>query len=248
MDAVVLAGGLGTRLQSVVRDVPKPMAPVADRPFLERLLEYWLAQGVRRFVISVGYLAERITDYFGSSWRGAEIQYAHERSPLGTGGGLLLALEDVRSEDVLLLNGDTFFAVDLVTFARFHRERRADCSVALFASEDLQRYLGIELGADGQIGQLGVRSASGRALVNGGVYLFRVAALRDGPWRAGDRLSLEADILPWGLSSGWAMYGSAFDGGFIDIGVPEDYRRAPTVLGCTLTLPTSCSTICAPRS
>lgn len=231
MDAIVLAGGLGTRLRSVVTDVPKPMAPVNGRPFLELLLSYWIAQGVRRFVLSIGYLAERITSHFGDSWRGAEIAYARETHPLGTGGGLLLALEQARSNDVLVLNGDTFFAVELGPFAALHKKRTADCSISLYRSHDTKRYLGIALDADGRVISLGAEAGSKRLLINGGVYLFRTAALHRLPWRPGVRASVESDVLPHGLHSGWRIYGRQYRGAFIDIGVPQDYARASKVLG-----------------
>ena len=96
MEAIILAGGLGTRLRPAVPNLPKPMAPVNGRPFLEHQIDYWIRQGVRRFVLSVGYMHEAIEGYFGASYRGAEIAYAVERSPLGTGGGLLLAMDDLQ--------------------------------------------------------------------------------------------------------------------------------------------------------
>ncbi len=227
MEAVVLAGGFGTRLRAVVSEVPKPMAPVGGRPFLELLLEYWIRQGVRRFVLSIGYLAGKISEHFGTAWRGAEIAYAHETEPLGTGGGLLLAAAEARGEDLLVLNGDTFFAVDLPGFAEFHRERRADCSFSLFRSTDTKRYLGLAVEADGRV--RGMEAVQG-GLANGGVYLFRRAALAALPWRAGERASLETDMLPHGLRDGWRVYGRECAATFIDIGVPDDYRRAAEVI------------------
>ena len=111
--AVILAGGLGTRLRSVVSDVPKPMAPVGGRPFLEYQLEYWINQGISRFVLSVGYRHEAITEHFGSRYKGVELEYAVEEQPLGTGGGLLLAAEKLKQDTpFLLLNKDTYFKTD----------------------------------------------------------------------------------------------------------------------------------------
>jgi len=226
----VLAGGLGTRLRAVVSEVPKPMAPVAGRPFLEHLIGYWAAQGVRRFVVSVGYLAERISAHFGGAWQGAAIAYAREEVPLGTGGGLLLALEQVESDQVLVLNGDSFFKVELATLAAFHEARAADCTLSLFRSRDVARYMGVELSGDGRIRSLATAPAGGDALVNGGVYLFRSGALRALPMAARTKSSLEADILPHGLSAGWRVFGREFDRAFIDIGVPQDYARAAEVM------------------
>lgn len=225
----MLAGGLGTRLRAAVPDAPKPMAPVGGRPFLEWLLEHWIGQGVRRFVLSTGHLAERIAAHFGASWRGAEIVCVHETAPLGTGGGALLALEAVTAADVLVLNGDTFFAVGLSRFAARHRQCAADCSLALHRCADSVRYLGIGLDRHGGVSALDVPSGAEPGLVNGGVYLFRTRALRSLPWRAGARLSLESDILPHALRSRWRMLGWESDAPFIDIGVPQDYARAQDV-------------------
>lgn len=223
----MLAGGLGTRLRSVVRDVPKPMAPVHGRPFLELLLEYWIAQGVRRFVLSIGYLAERVMAHFGNAWRGVEIVYAREGAPLGTGGGLLVAAAQARSDQILVLNGDTFFAVELAALARFHRDRRADFTLSLFRTADAQRYMGLAVGADGQVLELAARRGG---LANGGVYVLRTAALAALAVTAGTRISLEAEMLPMGLEAGWRIFGCESGAAFIDIGIPEDYRRAAEVL------------------
>lgn len=231
MEAIVLAGGLGTRLRSLVSDVPKPMAPVGGRPFLEWLLEYWIGQGIRRFVISVGYLAERIVGHFGQSWRGADIAYAAEPEPLGTGGGLLLALGETRSAEVLVMNGDSFFAVELAELADLHRSKRADWSLSLFRSVDVKRYLGLGLAEGGRVESFTSSSVGGEVLVNGGVYLVRPTLLHDLPWKPGERLSLESDLLPHGLKAGWRLFGREFTRPFVDIGVPEDYRRAGTLLG-----------------
>ena len=218
-DAIVLAGGLGTRLRPLVSDVPKPMAPVNGRPFLELLLEYWIGQGVRRFVLSVGYLADRITRHFGTHWCGAEVAYAMEEEPLGTGGALLQAARQVHGE-VLVLNGDSYFAVPLRDLQGF----RADWTLALFRSGDVKRYQGLSIDPDGK-----VQSLTGNT-VNGGVYLMNAARLRDLPWKAGERLSLENDLLPHALASGWRVYGRVFDRPFVDIGVPQDYQSAGAII------------------
>jgi len=227
-EAIVLAGGFGTRLRSVVSDVPKPMAPVGGRPFLEWLLEYWRAQGVQRFILSVGYLGAKVSAHFGTSWHGAHIAYAHEPEPLGTGGGLLLAAAQARSDDLLVLNGDTYFEVELAPLLAFHREREADCTLSLFRTTDAERYMGLRTAQDGRILEL---SAARGGLANGGVYIFRTSALRLVPWNPGERLSLEADMLSHGLASDWRIFGRECAATFIDIGVPEDYRRAAQVLG-----------------
>jgi D-glycero-alpha-D-manno-heptose 1-phosphate guanylyltransferase len=219
VEAVVLAGGLGTRLRAAVPDVPKPMAPVDGRPFLELLLDYWIDQGVRRAVLAVGHMHETIVRHFGASYRGCEIAYSVEHEPLGTGGALLQALGLVNSSTFLVLNGDTYFAVPLHALALFHAEKRADVSMALFHSDN-PRYTGLSLDADAR-----VTSFVGRGVVNGGVFLFRRDAV-SAPARIAAS-SLEKDLL---ARLKGRIFGRVFDAPFIDIGLPEDWRAAPKVI------------------
>lgn len=209
------------------------MAPVGGRPFLEWLLEYWIAQGIERFVLSVGYRSETIADHFGSVWRGVRVACAVETEPLGTGGGLLHALESIHGEELLVLNGDTFFAVHLQTLLSAHRAAAADCSLSLFRSTNTRRYLGVKLGEDGEVLSLDAIPSGETALVNGGVYLFRRAVLDDVPWSRGSRMSLETELLPGALRDGWRMIGRESEGPFVDIGLPEDYARAAAVISAS---------------
>jgi D-glycero-alpha-D-manno-heptose 1-phosphate guanylyltransferase len=230
--AIVLAGGLGTRLRSEVPDLPKPMAPVAGRPFLGYQLDYWLAQGVTRFVLSVGYRHEAIVGHFGDRYRGVPVEYAVETTPLGTGGGLLLAsarLGDA-AEPFLLLNGDTYFEVDLKAMAEFHAQRRSDWTFALFRCAQSGRYMGMGVDEQGRITALQSGSAQPGRMANGGVYLVQPEVLRGLRWSAGSRVSLEDELLPAVFESGRRLHGVESTGAFIDIGVPEDYRRAPSLL------------------
>ena len=224
MEAIVLAGGLGTRLRAVVSDVPKPMAPVRGRPFLELLLAYWIGQGVRRFVISVGYLAERIITHFGGSWSGAEIDYAVEEQALGTGGAVILSAARARGDDVLVLNGDTYFAVPMRELQELHVASEADWTLSLFRSNDGKRYQGIGLEEGGRV------SALAGELGNGGVYLMKRTKLRGTPWAPGQRFSLESDLLPHAMRTGWRIYGREFARPFVDIGVPQDYQNAGAII------------------
>ena len=229
-EAIVLAGGLGTRLRSVVADVPKSMAPIGSRPFLEYLLDHWIDQGIRRFTLSVGYRHEVIVDHFGDAYRGAAIRYAVERSPLGTGGALLGTLATFSIEaPVLLLNGDTFFAVDLDRLSDFARRTGADVSFALFETSDRARYMGIDLDSQGRILQLQAHYQSPH-LANGGVYWLSLDALRDLTAKACQPLSLETDLFPALLRAGRKLCGCVFHGTFIDIGIPDDFRRAQELL------------------
>jgi D-glycero-alpha-D-manno-heptose 1-phosphate guanylyltransferase len=229
--AIVLAGGLGTRLRSTVPDVPKPMAPIDGRPFLEYQFDYWLDQGVSRFILSVGYSAETIVAHFGDRYRNARIDYAVERTPLGTGGGLLLAVQQIEDNaPFLLLNGDTFFEVQLGALRTFHAEHRSDWTFSLFRADEAGRYMGLDVGADGAIRS--VRGSKGEigALANGGVYLVNPAPLARAGFKAGDKVSLEDELLPAFQAAGGTLFGTACAGKFIDIGVPADYFRAAGVL------------------
>lgn len=229
--AIILAGGLGTRLRSVVPDLPKPMAPVAGRPFLEILLDYWIDQGVDRFVLSVGYRHDAITGHFGKRYRNADLDYVIEQTPLGTGGGLLLAAEKLDGDDYfLLLNGDTYFAVDLAALTQFAIVADADWCFGLFRANEAGRYMGMEVGADGAIGALKSGAGEPGRLANGGVYLIRPRALAASAYQAGQKVSLEDDILPSAKLAGQRLFGKECTGNFIDIGVPHDYALASTLL------------------
>lgn len=226
--AIILAGGLGTRLRDAVPDLPKPMAPINGRPFLELQIDYWINQGIRKFILSVGYKAELIINHFGGDYRGASIDYAIEETPLGTGGGLLLAAaKQTATTPILVLNGDTFFEVPLDKMTSFHYSRQSDWTFALFRADENGRYLGMRVAEDGRIESL----RSGNAgeicrLANGGVYLVDPAILDICVYKAGDKASLESDIINGLISRGARLYGIECHGRFIDIGIPEDYHRA----------------------
>ncbi|MBX3326781.1 MAG: nucleotidyltransferase family protein [Nitrospira sp.] len=228
--AVILAGGLGTRLRSVVSDLPKPMAPIGGRPFLEYQLDYWISQGISRFVLSVGYRHEAITGHFGSRYKGIQLDYAVEEHPLGTGGGFLLAAEQLgQGQPFLLLNGDTYFKADWTVLDAFAVEHDADWCFSLFRTSEKGRYMGIEMSAQGRITSLKSGVEQGPRLANGGVYWVHPRAL-SAAWRLGEKLSLEDDLFPHALATGRRLFGIEFRGTFIDIGVPDDYHRAPSLL------------------
>lgn len=229
--AIVLAGGLGTRLRSVVPDFPKPMAPIKGRPFLEYQLDYWITQGVGRFVLSVGYRHEMIVEHFGSVYKGVRLDYVVEQTPLGTGGGLLLAAKAVASDvPFLLLNGDTYFAVDLETLDKFSRENDADWCFSLFRTNEEGRYMGMGVSPQGKIHSLDSGTGQRSRLANGGVYWVHPRALFEIGFFPNTRISLEADVFPAAMSAGQRLFGVEFPGTFIDIGVPDDYRRAPAIM------------------
>lgn len=229
--AVILAGGLGTRLRSVVSQVPKPMAPIEDRPFLERLMDYWIDQGIKRFILSVGYLSQAISGHFGNIYRTAEIDYAIEQERLGTGGGFLLATSKLRDEDAfLVLNGDTFFSVQLTELDDFARRTGSHWALSLFRATEANRYMGLALNEERRILSLASQRGLAGGLANGGVYWVRRSSLDNLPFEQGAAFSLEDEFLPVLLERGAPLFGFSANGTFIDIGIPEDYKRAPQVL------------------
>ena len=228
--AIILAGGLGTRLRSEVPDLPKPMAPVGGRPFLEILIEYWMSQGIDRFILSVGYKHEAIINHFQHEFRGASIDYSIEETPLGTGGGFLAALNYVSAdEDFLLLNGDTYFSVELDALRSFARRNNTDWCFSLFRSNEQNRYMGLQVAQDGRVVSLTSAHGHAGALVNGGVYWVRRSSISE-DITAPLRMSLESEFFPRALGEKLRVFAMECKGVFIDIGVPEDYRRAPALL------------------
>ena len=227
--AIILAGGLGTRLKGVLKGIPKPMAPIRNRPFLEYQMDFWIEQGISRFILSVGYLNQTISSHFGDSYRSVQINYAHENTPLGTGGGLLMAAKNL-AEPFLLLNGDTFFEVELNDLCLFHNEHNAEWTMSLFRSKDLDRYMGVDLEDNGEILSLQSGGNELTLLANGGVYLVNPSALKRLNYKTYTKSSLENDLLPKFISLGGGLYGLESSGKFIDIGVPEDYYRAQKIL------------------
>jgi len=230
--AVVLAGGLGTRLRSVVDDRPKPMAEVAGRPFLEHLLRYWHMQGIENFVLSVGYRCKYIQDHFGNSFAGCRIEYVVEPQPLGTGGGLLLCQRQLQLVNpFLLLNGDTFFAVKADELQNQASRHDADWCFSLFPTTDTNRYLAAELNHTGRLSFGVSKSGLGDGLIhwsNGGVYLVHPRALVPFSDYKGN-LSLELALLQKCDRIGQVFCGIKSRATFIDIGIPEDYTKAKSM-------------------
>jgi D-glycero-alpha-D-manno-heptose 1-phosphate guanylyltransferase len=228
VEAIVLAGGLGTRLREAVADVPKPMAPINQQPFLEYLLDYWVAQGVTRFILSVGYKWEVIENYFGTQYKGAYLEYSVEDTPMGTGGGILLALKKAtKGQTLLLLNGDTFFKVPLKSFLEFHDKNAAEISLALRPVSGEKRYDWVILNDSNTVNAIKPRSQESKSgLINGGVYLLDPETFNNETWDGSSKLSLENDMIPKALQSKKKLKGFICSEKFIDIGIPEDYRSA----------------------
>lgn len=228
MDAVILAGGLGTRLRSVITDVPKPLAMVAGRPFLDYQLDMLAASGiVERVVLSLGHLADRVIDHYRDHPPPLPIEFAVEPEPLGTGGGLRLALPMVRGRLVLSMNGDSLFRWDIPAIEAAHERARAEATLSLVGVDNTSRYGAVKATGGRVTSFVEKQDATGPGLINAGVYVFDRSVIEHIPM---DRaVSLEVDVLPVLIARG-TVAAAVFDSDFIDIGLPETYRMAPAVL------------------
>src|SRR6185437_736988 len=222
MEAIILAGGLGTRLRPRVADRPKPMADISGKPFLAWLLDYLAGQGVTRAILAIGYRGEVIEGYFGARYAGLALRYVVEEAPLGTGGAIRLALAESREDPVWVVNGDTMLCLDYRAMGDAHQRRGEAMTMALRRVADAGRYGAVELSGDRVTG-FAARGAAGPGLINSGVYLVspRLFYGHDLP----RIFSFERDFLPVAAGAG-RVAGFVTDGWFIDIGMPEDYDRA----------------------
>lgn len=223
-EAVILAGGFGTRLQSVVKELPKPMAPVNGRPFLTYILDYLIDYNYTKVVLSVGYLHEKIEDYFGAQYKTLNIQYAVETEPLGTGGGIAYALSFCKNENILVLNGDTLFKADFSALEEFHTRCGSQLSIVLRHVADTSRYGRVNTDSIGRILSFTEKkAASGEGLINGGIYLINKNLIQS--LNLPQKFSFEKDVMEKHVATK-PLFGIESDGYFIDIGIPEDYARA----------------------
>lgn len=226
-EAIVLAGGFGTRLAHVVPDVCKPMAPVAGRPFLRFIMDQLAAAGFDRAVVADGYRREQIEGFFGPAYRGTTIEYSPEETPLFTGGAVKRALNSCQSDWVFVLNGDTWLDVDFSAMeaAACDAPEGVSAVIAVKRMRDFERYGTVDVGADGALTAFHEKRPCEEGLINAGVYLLRRDTLNNMPVK----FSLESDYFERVVGEG-ALRAVECPGGFIDIGVPEDYEFAQTML------------------
>ncbi len=226
MEAIVLAGGFGTRLASRLQGIPKPMAPVAGRPFLEILMNQLRRSGCGHVLLSVGYLHQQIQDHFGKTWHGLRLDYVIEETPLGTGGAIRAALAQATEEAVLVLNGDTFLQADYAAMLAFHNAEAAGMTMAVTHHSDIARYGGVLIEGKRIVGYH-EKGRSGPGWINAGAYILEKGL----PWPKNlpERFSFETDFLAPEVSR-LAPAAYHVDGFFLDIGVPEDLDRAQTEL------------------
>lgn len=224
-EAIILAGGFGTRLQSVVSDVPKPMAPINTIPFLNYIFDYLKFYNIERVVLSTGYLSEKISEYYKEEFNGIKISYTKEETPLGTGGGIRLAMLKCNTKNILVLNGDSFFDVNLNKYYNQYTSFHSDCTLALRKVDNAARFGTIKLGDMNVIKKFKEKdSIEKEGLINGGVYilnrdLFLAKTIEKNPF------SIEKDFYETKINE-LNIFGFEYDGYFIDIGIPEDYTKA----------------------
>lgn len=222
-EAIILAGGLGTRLRSAVPDLPKCMAPVNGRPFISYVTDHLRGQGITRFVFSLGYRSEAFLDFLSQQFSAGEYEVVIEEEPLGTGGAIRYACGFVASPHVLALNGDSIFKADLRQLVLLHAAKQADCTLALKPMQRFDRYGVVRINDDHRIVSFEEKRFYESGYINGGMYILdRNAFLSES---LPEKCSFETDYLQ-AYYSRRKFYGCPQDAYFIDIGVPDDYARA----------------------
>lgn len=225
MEAIVLAGGFGSRLRQVVADVPKPMAPIAGRPFLEIFLGSLARKGFARVVLSLGFMADKISDHFGARFAGIDIAYVVEDAPLGTGGAIRLALDACTQDHVFVFNGDTYLDLEVRSLEQRWQAKRHPIVVGRQVP-DTSRYGRLAVDG-GRITCFAEKGIAGSGLINAGCYVLATDALARFPLN--QPFSIETDYLVPEVTSATVEV-FVTEGMFIDIGIPEDYARAQTLL------------------
>lgn len=220
MECIILAGGMGTRLQSVISDVPKCMAPVAGHPFLYYLITTLIESGFKHIILSLGYKHEVIEEWIGSNSFPIDISTVIEETPLGTGGAVKLALSKAGEDEVFVLNGDTFFEVNYAGMLDLHKKTRPTATLSLKRMEKFDRYGVVDM-KDNRILRFNEKQYCDDGLINGGIYLINRHELDSFP----TKFSLEKEFFETAVQTS-TLSGYISEGYFIDIGIPADYERA----------------------
>jgi D-glycero-alpha-D-manno-heptose 1-phosphate guanylyltransferase len=225
---IILAGGLGTRLRSVISDLPKCMAPVNGKPFIDYVINYFQQQGINDFIVSVGYKYEAIEQYLKNELSTVNYQLSIEEEPLGTGGAIKKACALAKNKNVFVTNGDTLFKANTSSLQNFHQQKNADCTLALKPMKNFERYGVIELNDDDSIKSFKEKKYYDQGLINGGLYMLNVGSFLSASFP--EKFSFETAYLEKYYNQ-HKMFGLIQDKYFIDIGIPEDYERAAKELG-----------------
>lgn len=225
--AVILAGGLGTRLRSVVSDRPKILAEVLERPFLTFLLEQLVSVGVKDVVLCTGYMGEKVYKELGEEYKSMRLLYSQEHKPLGTGGALRLALSLFKSDYVLVMNGDSFVNANLTTFLDWFFNKKHQAAILLTKVTDTDRYGSVTIDREEKITAFNEKGTNlDTGLINAGIYILKKSIIASIP--TGRSYSLEHELFP--TLAGRKLFGFCCNGAFVDIGIPESYSRAKYIL------------------
>ena len=223
--AIILAGGMGTRLKTIISDLPKPMAPIMNVPFLTYQLNYLKHFGIKKVIFSVGYLSEKIIAHYNQSFENISIEYSIEKNPLGTGGGIRMAMSNLKEDLVLILNGDSFFDLDLEQFYNLHLEQKSKFSLALRYVNNSERYGNIEFNSSNQITSFIEKNQLNQSgYINAGVYILSNKLYLQNT-KPDINFSIEKEFFEKQLNQ-LIIKGFEFKDYFIDIGIPEDYLKA----------------------
>jgi len=223
--AIILAGGMGTRLKTIISDLPKPMAPIMNVPFLTYQLNYLKHFGIKKVIFSVGYLSEKIIAHYNQFFENISIEYSIEKNPLGTGGGIRMAMSNLNEDLVLILNGDSFFDLDLEQFYNLHLEQKSEFSLALRYVNNSERYGNIEFNSSNQITSFIEKNQLNQSgYINAGVYILSKKLYLQNT-NSNINFSIEKDFFEKQLNQ-LIIKGFEFKDYFIDIGIPEDYLKA----------------------
>lgn len=223
-EAVVLAGGFGTRMKGLLGDLPKPMAQINGRPFLELVLDYLCLYNIDKIILSTGHLSEKIENHFGSSYKNASISYSVEKEPLGTGGAIKAALKTISGDNFLVLNGDTLFKANIDTLKKNHIIKNADITIALREVENCSRYGSVSLDSNNRIVSFIEKSSDpAPGPISGGVYILGREVFNR--LSLPQTFSIENDLFALHTED-LNIFGTITNAYFIDIGTPDDYKRA----------------------
>jgi len=240
MKAILLVGGLGTRLQAVINNVPKAMAPICGVPFLQIMLNYLVSKGVSEIVLAVSYLRNSIINHFGDSFKGIKISYCIEKTPLGTGGAIMQAInlhKSFRGENIIVMNGDTFASFNPLNFMQFHNRHKGDATILVRNIESNTRYGEVIFDeTTNQIQNFQEKPPIAKqSYISTGFYVINSSFFEG--WSGGEKFSIEQDVFANFKTLNKNLYaykmndngGESFDSLFIDIGIPADYQKAQTL-------------------
>ena len=218
-EVIILAGGLGTRLRGAIGDCPKPLAPINEKPFLHYLFAYLCQQGINKVILSVGYKWEMIEAKFGTSYLGIDIQYSIEKERLGTGGGIKMALKKITGPNCFVINGDTFFEIDLQSLTEDHT---TECTLAAKQMQNFDRYGTIDITKEGLVTAFNEKKSQTQGEINGGIYCINKSILDSFP--INNAFSFEKEYLE-AEASNEKIKAKIYTDYFMDIGIPEDYHQ-----------------------